>query len=52
MPEVTYTYPLDGRPVVEAEVYGGWHPGELRGWWDRGGIRLMDIYGALGRLRP
>jgi hypothetical protein len=30
-------------------VDGGWYPGELRGWWDRDGVRLMDVQ---WRARP
>jgi len=31
------------RPDVEVLVEGTWWPGELRGYWDRGGRRLMNV---------
>jgi hypothetical protein len=49
MAEEAHVHPLDERPDVEVEVDGVWYPGELRGWWDRGGVRLMD---AQWRARP
>lgn len=38
-----HVYPPADRPDVEVEVDGTWYPGELRGWWDRDGGRLMNV---------
>lgn len=38
-----HVYRPDERPDIEVEVDGRWYPGELRGWWDRGGRRLMNV---------
>lgn len=38
-----HVYPPAERPDIEVLVDGTWHPGELRGWWDRGGQRPMNV---------
>lgn len=38
-----HVYAPADRPDVEVLVDGTWHPGELRGWWDRDGVRLMNV---------
>lgn len=38
-----HVYRPDERPDIEVEVDGTWHPGELRGWWDRDGRRLVNV---------
>jgi hypothetical protein len=38
-----HIYAAADRPDVEVLVDGTWHPGELRGWWDRDGRRLMNV---------
>jgi hypothetical protein len=41
-------YKPDQRPDVEVMVDGTWWPGELRGWWDRDGVRLMNVQWRTG----
>ena len=31
------------RPDVEVKVNGMWWPAELRGWWEKDGVRLMNV---------
>src|SRR4029079_10656293 len=42
-PVAEHIYRLADRQDVEVEVDGTWWPGELRGWWDRRGTRLMNV---------
>jgi hypothetical protein len=42
-PMAEQVYDPHERPDVEVLVDGTWHPGELRGWWDRDGERLVNV---------
>lgn len=39
----SHVYRPDERPDVEVLVDGSWHAGELRGWWDDRGRRVMNV---------
>jgi hypothetical protein len=38
-----HIYGPGDRPDVEVQADGTWWSGELRGWWDRDGVRLMNV---------
>jgi hypothetical protein len=46
--EGVHVYRPADRPDVEVKVDGLWWTGELRGWWDQDGVRLMNVQWRTG----